>query len=308
MYGFNMTFEDLVILLSNRIPISVMRNFLEKQGEYPLGNYEIEKGQSVHSILEITSRRSHRALFLKKSYGLKRQIPGNILGQLAKDYFRHVRCLGNLGLGPLVKNYRLQVNLKGPRPTMSVEQLFFPFGTARQWLESPNAVQILSSGLFCNYLLPLIKNTVPERSIDSPAFVDLTFKNFAVVPINSKTLKLFYLDFFPPRVRNKSGEIKELGYSELHIRSPREIEYRFFNLIGIVHNLLIKSLADMSHSRSLQSTFIQEARFWMDPILRDRFGIEIGSLLDLDFVTAANRFDSEYMRRVECTDDMFIRQ
>ncbi len=294
MFGFNMTLEDLVVLLSNRIPITALQNFLDKQRESSIGYYEGEKGQSVHSVLEITSHRNHRAFFLMKSFGLKRHIPSTVLGQLAKDYFKHIRCLRKLGLGPLVKNYRLRARLDDPRPTMSVEQLFFPFGTARQWLESSNSVRILSSALFRNYLLPLIRDTNFGRSVDSPVFIDLSFKNFAVVPINSQTLKLYYFDFFPPRVRNKSGEIKDLGYPDIHIRPAREIEYRFFNLIGIVHNVLIKSLRDIGDSRSLQSAFIKEASFWIDPTLSGRFGVDVMTLLELDFVAGANRFLEEY--------------
>ena len=293
MYGLNMAFKDVVVLLSNRIPITVMRNFLEKQRASSQGSYEAGEGQSTHSVLEIIPRNGYRAFFLKKSFGLKRQIPSAVLRQLALDYFRHIRSLRSLGLGPLVKNYRLKVRLDCPHPTMSVEQLFFPFGTARQWLDSPNAVRMLSSELFRNYLLPLIRNAGSERLTDSPAFVDLSFKNLAVVPINSQTLRLYYFDFFPPRIRNKLGKIKEFGYTDLHIRSPREVAYRFFNLIGIVHNVLVKSLTDLGRSAVLASIFIQEARSWMDPTLRSRFGIDVGSLLDFDFATAANRFLSE---------------
>jgi|SRR3989344_639245 len=293
MFGFDVTFKDLAVLFSNKIPISIIGNFLEKQRDSSLGPYEVEMGQSVHSVLEIISRRGHKALFLKKSFGLKREIPSVVLRQLAKDYFRHAQSLHYLGMGPLVKNYRLQVNLDDPRPTMSVEQLFFPFGTARQWLGSPNTLRVLSTELFCSYLLPLIRNTRPEGLADSRVFVDLSFKNLAVVPVGAQTLKLYYFDFFPPRVRNKSGEIEGAGYEDLHIRAPSEIEYRFFNLIGIVHNVLNKSLADLSHSQALASIFIREAKFWMDPILRARFGLDVGSLLDLDFVTAANRFLSK---------------
>src|SRR3989344_5641354 len=93
--------------------------------------------------------------------------------------------------------------------------------------------------------------------------------------------------------RDQLGEIKEVCYTDLHIRSPREGEDRFFNLFGIVHNFLVKSLTDLGRSAVLASIFIQEARSWMDPTLRSRFGIDVGSLLDLDFATAANRFLSE---------------
>jgi len=293
MFGLNVTFKDLAVLFSNKIPISTMGIFLQKQRESSPGPYEVESGQSVHSVLEIISRRGHKALFLKKSFGLKREISSVVLLQLAKDYFKHAQSLDYLGLGPLVKNYRLRVNLDDPRPTMSVEQLFFPFGTARQWLENPNTLRVLSAELFCSYLVPLIRNANPEGSADCPAFVDLSFKNLAVVPVDSHTLKLHYFDFFPPRIRMGTGAIDDRGYQNFHIRTPMEIEYRFFNLIGIVHNVLNKSLVDIGDSRTLASIFIREAKFWMDPILRVRFGIDVGSLLDLDFVTAANRFLSK---------------
>lgn len=291
----HITIRDLAVLFSNKVPLLAMRNFMKQQREFDLGNY-VSREQPTHSTLEICSQIRLRSLFIRKTYGLRRAIPQIVLTQLADDYSIHVSRISSVGLGPLVKNYRIVTAIDSDNPTMSVEQLFFPFGTAVQWMTNVKAVRSISAVLFRDHLLPLLKKGLRIGSLDCPVCVDLAFKNFAVVPVGSKIHRLYYFDFFPPRIRERSGVIKDLGYPGLHIRSEAEIEYRFFNFVGIVHNVLAKSLIDLT-DESLKSSFVHEAERWLDPVLRARFGVSISSLVEMDFTAAMDRFILKNRRR-----------
>lgn len=207
---------------------------------------------AVHADIKIVTDGTTGIQFVEKTFGRKREVPGSYVSELAADYETMFTDYERIGIDHLASNYNLQTTFQGENAELTVEQLYFPEGTALDWMIKGDRIPEVINSIATNCLIPVLSAT-DDRIYDDQSwvFLDASLKNFAVLD-DDEEIKTFYLDFWVPRVRNESGEIKTYPDFHPHKISEDEIRQRFFSKRGILQNFIRKSVSDLNdHQDSL---------------------------------------------------------
>lgn len=177
--------------------------------------------------------------FVRKRFGSKRKYTPDVLRGLVEDYHTHVGDLRRVGIEHISENYNFQFSSDASLKQIEVDQLFFPYGTGLDWLRENRNVPQITERIIEDFLKPILQFTDPRQPnpFVSMAYIDSTLKNFAVLP-EGDSVRLYYFDFFVPRVRVNDGSLKSYPGYQLDLVDDTEIEYRYFTKPGILHNFL----------------------------------------------------------------------
>jgi len=238
--------EDILATHGILCPIEC---FICKQHEHLM-----EINMAVHADIIVITDPTSGVQFVEKTFGRKREIPRSYAIELAADYETMFTDYDRIGIDYLALNYNIQTTLQGENAELTVEQLYFPEGTALDWTVKGDRIPEVISSIATNCLIPALCATdarIPDDQIW--IFLDASLKNFAVLD-DEDEIKTFYLDFWVPRVRDESGEIKTYPDFHPHKISEDEVRQRFFSKKGILQNFIRKSYSDLNnHHDSLTS-------------------------------------------------------
>lgn len=188
-------------------------------------------------------------LMAAKSYGTIRPFDLETGRHVLADYQQSLNDFLKLGIRAVAHSF--DVALQKPdqgHPTITLRQLFFPLGTAEDYLMGSDAryTQAILREIITQVLLPILHAKTQRPAMldwESVVAIDSGANNFAILPAyNTDNLKVFYFDFFVPRVRLADGNVKTYWGQVLHKISEAEARYRFFTKPGILHNFLRKTV------------------------------------------------------------------
>ena len=188
-------------------------------------------------------------LMATKSYGTLRPFTLETGRHVLADYHQAYDDFLTLGIRAVAHSFdiALQKPSQG-HPTITLQQLFFPLGTAEDYFMGNDVryTQAILRQIITSVLLPILQANSKRPAMqdwESIVAIDSGVNNFAILPAyNTDNLKVFYFDFFVPRVRLADGNVKTYWGQVLHKISEAEARYRFFTKPGILHNFLRKSV------------------------------------------------------------------
>lgn len=236
-------------------------------------------GSHAETRIEFTDQFGY---LITKRYGSIRNIPAVLGPALARDYVLANHALQQLGIQALAKNYNLKLSVD-PRGNslISVQQLFFPFGTLEDALRRGDSVAFPALRTAIREVLKpvLMANSPPNSSWMVRVGLDSSLTNFLVVPpIRGAEPQVFYVDYFVPRLRLPSGLVQTYPGVQLHTVSEFEAQYCFLTKPGILHSFVSKALrATATGSAATRRAMLKLIAQELSGLLRTYFG---GASLD----------------------------
>lgn len=227
-----------------------------------------------HAFIELVRHKESGLFLIKKTFGSgDRKIPVHVAYEMQKDYRTHEERLRSLGINT-AGNYGLSVSRDGESGIIVVYQMFFPSGTVLDLLTddvSENSdVTAAAEALFRDTVVPVLLNGRRASSIESAVFLDSAPKNVAYCMSGGK-MTAYYIDFFIPRIRTKTGEIKTYPNYHPHIRPEGEMRERFFTMPGIIKNVLRKTKINLAGRPERWELFSRVAQRQLEPYLKEYF-------------------------------------
>lgn len=219
---------------------------------------------------------------ITKRYGSIRSLPAKLGPALASDYIVANHALLQLGIRALAKNYNLNLTVDHRGQSLiSVQQLFFPFGTLDDALRRGDSVAFPALRTAIREILKpiLIAEAPPNSNWMVSVGLDTSLSNFLVVPpIRGAEPKVFYADFFVPRLRLPNGLVQTYPDVQLHNISEFEAQYCFLTKPGILHSFVTKALrATATGSAATRRAMLKLIAQELSGLLRKYFG---GASLD----------------------------
>lgn len=177
--------------------------------------------------------------FIKKIFLINRRHESIRVSELMARYQIHLESLRRANVSQLAQNYRVSLTENNDISALVVEQLFFPNGTALDWVRQNFCVGNIVEEIVVNHILPILSYPSPTTVLtDGITSMDTKLSNFAVVPTAKARVKVFYFDFFPPRIRDDDGNYKTVLSPILDPVEQKSAEYRFLTKPGIIHNFI----------------------------------------------------------------------
>lgn len=271
----------LSILTDHNLEFINVNDFIHKQ---QVAATQFKPNNSKHAIVTIAEDLSSGLLFVKKTFGLKNQIPFHVAKELTNDYLTHQARLQELGI-KVAPSYEMSLSRIGEFGLITTYQLFFPEGTLAKLMCDSNQTDEILTKQLCqtmqDTLIPvLIHNDRKIKDSESFVFLDSAPNNVAPFMMRDRCV-VFYFDLFVPRIRNEDGSVKEYTNFNPHIRSEAEMRKRFFTKAGILQNFLVKGKRDLVGKEHAWNQFLLIVKQELDPHIQKYFpGMSINEIIN----------------------------